>query len=154
MGRRRFYTCLKRPLASVFRADARESAEIVSGRLFWGFSLFDSVTYISVGSLYSKAPIWSGLKMSRWCLRFLRQWKAARKAHTAKMQSLFPRTQIYSENPCQGGCKRAEITAETVCDGAKTKQCPAAIDDSSLLCPPSNPSAQGEKPENLHRSSL
>lgn len=52
------------------------------------------------------------------------------------------------------GANGAEITAETVCDGAKTKQCPAAIDDSSLLCPPSNPSAQGEKPENLHRSLL
>lgn len=78
MGKRRFYTCVKRPLGNLFRAEATESAVIVSRRLFWGFSLFDSVTYISVGSLYSKAPIWSGLKMSRWGLCFLRHRIAAR----------------------------------------------------------------------------
>lgn len=45
------------------------------------------------------------------------------------------------------GASGAEITAETVCDGAKTKQCPVGTDDSSLFWPPSNSSAHGEKPE-------
>lgn len=44
----------------------RETMEIFARRLFWAVFPFDSVTYISVVSLYSKAPIWSDLKMNRW----------------------------------------------------------------------------------------
>lgn len=137
MGKRRFYTRMKRPLGNLFRAHARESAEIVSGRLFWGFSLFDWVTYISVGSLYSKAPIWSGLKMSRWCLRFLPQWEATALESNHCLHALRSVARIRVRE----GANSPEIAAETVCDGAKTEQCPAGTDDSSLLRPPSKSSA-------------
>lgn len=80
-------------------------------RLFLGgyFGAFPCLTQwptLSVGSLYWKAPIWPGLKMSCWCLRFLRQGKAARKRHPVRSQSLFTRTQMFSENPCQERCER------------------------------------------------
>lgn len=145
---------MKRPLGSLFRADGSESAEIVSGRLFWCFSLFDSVTYISLGSLYSKAPIWSGLKMSRWCLRFLGNERRPEKTTALESSHYLHAPTSMVRILVREGTNGAEITAETVRDGAKSRQCPAGTDDSSLLRPPSNSPAQREEPENPQRASL
>lgn len=80
MGKWRFGACVKPSRGEFFRADARESSEVVFRRLSGGFPLFDSVTYISAGSLYSKAPIWSGLKNEPVVLALARAVRGAQAA--------------------------------------------------------------------------